>query len=82
MDTDLRDEACMGESLEDVSSGQVTDDSNGKREGYMVEKLKDAAEGALEGQKMALILKVSHIGGHKYAGEHNFSRCPYWQCSV
>lgn len=62
VDHNLRDEDCMGTSLEDLTGTEA------EREQAMSELLRDAANGTLNDQKMALLIKVSHIGGHKFAG--------------
>lgn len=66
MDHDLRDEDCLGSPLEQLEG---TDEEKDK---MMEERLHDAAQGRQHDQKMALILKISHIGGHKYAGKNEF----------
>jgi hypothetical protein len=53
----------MGQALEEI------DGTDEERDKIMADKLREASEGAQHDQKMALILKISHIGGHKYAGE-------------
>ena len=54
----------MGQSLEELKGTEE------ERDKAMADKLRQASEGTLHAhdQKMALILKISHIGGHKYAG--------------
>lgn len=59
---DLEDEDCMGLSLEDLEGTEK------ERDNFMADKLREASEGTAHDQKMALILKISHIGGHKFAG--------------
>lgn len=59
---DLEDEDCMGQSLEEIEGTEE------ERDKVMADRLREASEGALHDQKTALILKISHIGGHKYAG--------------
>lgn len=53
----------MGQALEEIEG---TDE---ERDKVMADRLREASEGAQHDQKVALILKISHIGGHKYAGE-------------
>jgi hypothetical protein len=60
---DLTDNDCMGQALEEIEG---TDE---ERDKVMADRLREASEGAQHDQKVALILKISHIGGHKYAGE-------------
>ncbi|KAG8829543.1 hypothetical protein FRC17_006427, partial [Serendipita sp. 399] len=62
VDLDLRDDEEMDPPLEEVTG------SDEEKEKALVERLRDAATGAQHGQKLALIVKVSHIGGHNYAG--------------
>lgn len=62
----------MGPSLEQSSAdkhGEEGHMNTDYREKLMEERLREASEGATTGQKVALIIKVSHIGGHKYAGK-------------
>jgi hypothetical protein len=54
----------MGEPLEHLKGTTEEKDS------AMAERLHEAAQGHQHGQKLALILKISHIGGHKYAGKN------------
>jgi (2Fe-2S) ferredoxin len=61
----------MGQALEEIGG---TDE---ERDIIMADKLREASEGAQDDQKMALILKISHIGGHKYAGEFEGEMCLY-----
>lgn len=63
MDHDLRDIDCMGEPLEHLKGNAEEKDS------LMAKRLQEATQGHQHGQKLALILKISHIGGHKYAGK-------------
>ena len=72
VDRDLTDEDCMGPSLEESSADKHGEEGpldTDNREKLMQERLREASEGATTGQKVALIIKVSHIGGHKYAGK-------------
>src|SRR5271169_5255746 len=69
VDRDLTDEDCMGPSLEQSSADKHGEEGHldtDYRERLMEERLREASEGATTGQKVALIIKVSHIGGHKY----------------
>jgi hypothetical protein len=72
VDHDVADEDCMGPSLQQSLAdkhGEEEPSDTDYRERLMEERLKEASEGAATGQKVALIIKVSHIGGHKYAGK-------------
>jgi hypothetical protein len=61
----------MEQTLEEIGGTEE------ERDKIMTDKLREASEGAQHEQKMALILKISHIGGHKYAGEFEGGRCIY-----
>jgi hypothetical protein len=53
----------MGPPLEEL---QGTEE---EREQAFIANLQEAASGSQHDQKLALVLKISHIGGHKYAGK-------------
>lgn len=56
------DDSCTSEpSLENITG------STEEREEVFIQRLK-AASSAIEPEKRALILKTSHVGGHKFAG--------------
>ena len=57
----------MGQPLEEIEGTEE------ERDNIMAKRLREASEGTQQDQKMALILKISHIGGHKYAGMFSMS---------
>ncbi|KAG8758886.1 hypothetical protein FRC14_007151 [Serendipita sp. 396] len=62
VDHNLREEEEMNPPLEELTGSEQ------EKEEELNRRLRDAATGTDNGQKLALILKISHIGGHKYAG--------------
>ncbi|KAG8829542.1 hypothetical protein FRC17_006426 [Serendipita sp. 399] len=62
VDHNLRDNEEMEPSLEELTG------SDQEKEDALVNRLRDATTGDQHGQKLALLVKISHIGGHKYAG--------------
>lgn len=69
--TQLLDEECLGDPLPEDHAG------SGLRAKALTDRLHELEQEEL---KKALILKISHIGGHKYAGEFSmFIEACFWQ---